>query len=81
MVDVGEIEIERPKKNKNATESGKQKCHTMKAQLLVEFETGRIICTAVDKGRTHDFKLQRAQSLAVCPVATVFSGSGLSRVC
>lgn len=25
--------------------------------MLVEFETGQIICTAVDKGRTHDFKL------------------------
>ena len=33
---------------------GKQKCHTIKAQLLVEFENGQIICTAVDKGKTHD---------------------------
>lgn len=32
VVDVGEIEIERPKKNSSATESGKQKCHTLKAQ-------------------------------------------------
>jgi hypothetical protein len=57
LVDVGEIEIERLKKNKNATKSGKQKCHTIKAQLLVEFETGQIICTAVERGKTHDFKL------------------------
>ena len=29
----------------------------MKAQLWVEFETGQVIATAVDKGKTHDFKL------------------------
>lgn len=55
-IDVGEMEIERPKKQKRYY-SGKQKCHTLKAQVLVEFETGQIICTAIDKGRTHDFKL------------------------
>lgn len=37
--------------------SGKQKCHTLKAQVLVEFATGRVICTAMGTGRTHDFKL------------------------
>ncbi len=57
LVDVGEMEIERPKKNRNATESGKQKCHTLKAQLLVEFESKQVVCTAVDTGKTHDFKL------------------------
>ena len=63
VVDVGEIPIERPQKNRNATESGKQKCHTLKAQMLVEFETGQIICTAVDKGKTHDFKLLKRSRL------------------
>lgn len=29
----------------------------MKSQLLIEFETGQIICTAVGTGRMHDFKL------------------------
>jgi hypothetical protein len=43
--------------------SGKQKCHTLKAQLLVEFETGQIICTAVDTGKTHDFKLLKRTRL------------------
>jgi len=53
LVDVGE-EIERPKKKQKCS-SGKQKCHTLKSQLLVEFETGRLY-TAVEKGK-HDFKL------------------------
>ena len=35
----------------------------MKAQLLVAFETGQIICTAVDTGRTHDFKLLKRSRL------------------
>jgi len=29
----------------------------MKSQLLIEFETGQIICTAIGMGRRHDFKL------------------------
>jgi len=46
-----------PQKKQKRYYSGFSKCHTLKAQVLVEFETGQIICTAVDKGRTHDFKL------------------------
>ncbi|MBV9386218.1 MAG: transposase [Chroococcidiopsidaceae cyanobacterium CP_BM_ER_R8_30] len=57
------MEIERPQKNRKATESGFSKCHTMKAQLLVELETGQIICTAVDQGKTHDFKLLKRSRL------------------
>ena len=43
--------------------SGKQKCHTLKAQIVAEFDTGQIICTAVDTGRTHDFKLLKQSRL------------------
>ena len=35
----------------------------MKSQLLVEFETGKIIATAVEKGKTHDFKLLKRSRL------------------
>lgn len=31
--------------------------------MLVEFETGQIICTAVEKGKTHDFKLLKRSRL------------------
>jgi hypothetical protein len=31
--------------------------------LVVEFETQQIICTAVDTGRTHDFKLLKRSRL------------------
>ena len=36
----------------------------MKAQLLVEFDTGQVIATAVDKGRVHDFKLLKRSRLS-----------------
>ena len=35
----------------------------MKAQLLVEFATGQIIATAVEKGRVDDFKLLKRSRL------------------
>ncbi|MBD2094184.1 transposase [Trichocoleus sp. FACHB-591] len=43
--------------------SGKQRCHTLKAQLVVEWESEQIICTAVDTGRTHDFKALKRSRL------------------
>lgn len=34
---------------------------------MVEFETQQIICTAVDTGRTHDFKLLKRSRLPFVP--------------
>ncbi len=45
----------------------------MKSQLLGEFETGKMIATAVEKGKTHDFKLPLAQSFTIGTVAVVSS--------
>lgn len=33
----------------------------------MEFETGQIICTAFDKGKTHDFKLLKRSRLPFVP--------------
>ena len=55
-VEVGEVEIERPKKNRNRSSSGQQQGHLLKAQVLMEFETGQGGYTVVNPGRTHDFK-------------------------
>jgi hypothetical protein len=35
----------------------------LKAQLLVELDSGQVICTAVDVGKTHDFKLLKRSRL------------------
>ena len=39
--------------------SGKKKRHTIKAQAVVNKANGKIICTAEDRGKTHDFKLYK----------------------
>lgn len=39
----------------------------MKAQLLVELETGQVICINVGKGRMHDFKLLKHSRLPFVP--------------
>lgn len=80
MVDVSDIEIERPQKNRNVTESGKQKCHTLKAQLLANFTTGQIICTTIDTGKTHDFKLLKRSRLPFVSSQLCLADRGSSRV-
>src|SRR3954451_436283 len=37
--------------------SGKKKRHTLKSQLVICSQTKQIICTTVDKGRKHDFRV------------------------
>jgi transposase len=56
-VDVTEVEIERPKVRQQEYYSGKQKCHTLKAEVVINVETLEIISTNFDKGSKHDFKL------------------------
>ena len=76
VVDVGEMEIERPKKKQKQYYSGEQHCHTMKAQMLVEFETGQVICTDVEKGRVHDFKLLKRSRLPFVPSQLCLADKG-----
>jgi len=37
--------------------SGKKKRHTQKTQIIADKLSRKILCTAFDKGRKHDFKL------------------------
>ncbi len=37
--------------------SGKKKRHTQKTQIVADKTSRKILCTAFDKGRRHDFKL------------------------
>ena len=47
VVDVGEIEIERPKKKQKTYYSGKQGYHTLKMQLIVNQATKEIKCIGI----------------------------------
>jgi len=44
---------------------GKQKCHTIKSQILMNAETKEIVCTAVSKGRVHDFRLWKQSQIGM----------------
>lgn len=57
IVDVSEVEIERPKKRQRHYYSGKKKKHTLKAQVLVNLASGEFMAVGMGKGRSHDFSL------------------------
>ena len=54
IIDATEQPIEQPKKQKRHF-SGKKKCHTQKAQLIINFTTLEIVTTAFSEGKKHDF--------------------------
>ena len=56
MVDVGEMEIERLKKTETLLQ-WQAKMPQDERTVASGVWTGQIICTAVDKGITHEFKL------------------------
>ncbi len=57
VIDVTETPIERPKKGQRQFYSGKKKQHTLKTQLVVDWESQQIICTAYGQGRRHDYQI------------------------
>lgn len=44
--------------------------------MLVEFETGQVICTNVEKGRVHDFKLLKRSRLPLVPSQLCLADKG-----
>lgn len=63
VMDVTESPIERPKRRQRAFYSGKKKRHTLKSQVVIDLQSGQILCTFFGKGRRHDFKLYRASGV------------------
>ena len=63
VIDVTESPIERPQRRQRAFYSGKKKRHTLKSQLVIDLQSGQILCTFFGKGRRHDFKLYRASGV------------------
>ncbi|WP_416338783.1 IS5 family transposase [Microcystis aeruginosa] len=73
VVDVSEHEIERPKKNRNHTKSGKQGYHTLKSQVVADLaqrarcdqKSEQVICVRCEKGRVHDFRLWKESKIGL----------------
>lgn len=76
VMDVTETPIERPKRRQKRFYSGKKKRHTLKTQLIIEQETGKIICTFFGRGRQHDFALFKASGVHFNPLTESLQDSG-----
>lgn len=76
VMDVTETPIERPKRKQQEFYSGKKKRHTLKSQLIINQETGEIICTFFGKGRCHDFALFKAGGVHFHPETQGLQDSG-----
>lgn len=59
VVDTTETEIERPKKKQRRFYSGKSQRHTLKSEVVIDFQSGRILATATACGRCADLTLRR----------------------
>lgn len=67
VMDVTETPIERPQRRQRQFYSGKKKRHTLKCQIVLDQESGQIVCTFFGKGRRHDFKLYQASGVRFAP--------------
>src|SRR3954451_3357923 len=56
--------------------SGKKKRHTLKSQLVICSTTKQIICTTVDKGRKHDFRVFKQSNVQLSRVNKIQVDSG-----
>ncbi|WP_375338944.1 transposase family protein [Ancylothrix sp. D3o] len=45
--------------------SGKKKKHTLKSQIVGDQRNKLVVCTAVDKGKKHDFKIFKKTKIRI----------------
>ena len=67
IMDVTETPIERPQLKQKWYYSGRKKQHTLKCQIIMDFDTGKIICTFFGKGHRHDFAIFKASGIHFHP--------------
>ena len=56
--------------------SGKQKCHTVKSQIIVDAKTNEIICTAVSKSKEHDFRIWKESQIGISKKIELLADKG-----
>jgi hypothetical protein len=76
VIDVTETPVERPKIKQQEFYSGNKKLHTLKSQLIINQETGEIICIFLGKGRCHNFSLFKASGIHFHPETQGLKDSG-----
>jgi hypothetical protein len=60
--------------------SGKKKCHTQKAQVIVEMTTGNILSATFCVGRKHDFRLFKESRIELPPHVLLLADAGYQGV-
>ena len=57
--------------------SGKQKCHTVKSQVLVNQKTKAIIvCIVIRKGKVHDFRIWKESQIDLGEKTEILADKG-----
>jgi len=49
---------------------------TLKSQIVIEKKTGKIICTATEKGRRHNFHLYKTSKTRTLPETEILVDTG-----
>jgi len=75
-IDATEITVEKPSKKQKNSYSGKKKRHTIKAQLIIDFNTRKILSISVSDGAKHDFKLCKKKKLSISSDVEILADSG-----
>lgn len=76
IVDATEIPIERPVKKQRKYYSGKKRMHTVKAQFVINGETGEVLSIRTSEGKMHDFKLWKKSKIPIPAKTRIFADSG-----
>jgi hypothetical protein len=76
IVDATEIPIERPINSQKKWYSGKKKMHTIKAQLIIDANSGEILSVATSEGKQHDFKLWKRSKKIIESETKILADSG-----
>jgi len=64
-----------PKKQRDFY-SGKKKCHTQKAQIVIDHVSQKILCAQTGAGKTHDFALFKSSRVALAPTVELLGDTG-----
>lgn len=64
-----------PKKQRSCY-SGKKKRHTLKAQIVIDKKTHKVICILIAKGRMHDFSIFKQSNLPLTKLTKVLADKG-----
>ena len=68
--------IGRPTKGRKGFYSGKSKKHVLKAQVIIELKTRKIMALRHGKGKTHDFKLFKKSKIDLPKIIKMLADKG-----